>query len=415
MNDTELTDLTGPEADRLRALLHRAADSVDVTNPDHVELQPAPARRRSGPWLAAAAAVLLVAAIGATFWLTGDDGGRRIDTGPADPSVTVAPRVLEESGLWRLPEDLDGYRVVGAQDGGSFDTSSVDTAGVLAVDEPDAPARWLLVQAYDEIGEAPEGSRVVELSDEVTATLIPTGGSTWFQLSRLDGTGRIVAGGSAFGIDDEELVDLLTEHLGSSDALVSADAPTAPMEAMLDDAGFGDDRLVWQGDGDGGPGSSNRTLQITLAGDDDTEVVILLDGINAPAWAQEVRFRMTAELILQRSRGTSAGELVVRPRPDLGRHVLEVIEQLPDGESNSYLVLHSDDGTRISAVTSRSTAPVAGSAPARLDEEQQLRVLNSLRAMSESEFRARLEELGARFVEPGSMGTTTTVVGTPGG
>lgn len=391
MSDTELTDT---EAARLRELLHRAADSLDVTTPDHVELQPTRTRPGPGRWLAAAA-VLVVAAVGAAWWLSGD-GEDRIDTGPAEPPVTVAPRVLEESGIWRLPEDLDGYRLVGAQDGGSFDTSSADTPGVLAVDDPDDPRRWLLVQAYDEIGEAPEGSRQVELSDEVTATLIPTEGSTWFQLSGLDGpdgTYRIVAGGSAFGIDEEELIGLLTEHLSSSDALTSASSPTAPMEAMLDDAGFGDDRLVWQGNGDGGPASVNHQLQVTLMGDDDTEVVIVLSRTNAPAWAHAIHLRMTAELISLRSLGTPAGTISVRPRPDLGRNVLE---------AGASMAVISGDGAMIGIGPTYQTADPSNAAP--LTEEQQLRIINSLRAMSEDEFRARLAELGVEFVGPTSPG-----------
>jgi hypothetical protein len=413
MNDTELTE---PEADRLRQLLHRAADSLDVTVPDHVELQPTRPRPGRGRWLAAAA-VLVVAAVGAAWWLSGD-GEDRIDTGPAEPTVTVAPRVLEESGIWRLPEGLEAYRVIGAQDGGSFDTSSVDTPGVLAVDDPEDPQRWLMVQAYDEIGEAPEGFRQVELSDEVSATLIPTEGSTWFQLSGLDGpdgTGRIVAGGSAFGIDEEELIGLLTEHLSSTDALTSASSPTAPMEAMLDDAGFSGDRLIWQGNGDGGPGSINQQLQVTLLEDDDTEVVIVLNRTNAPAWAHAVQLRTTAELVSLRSLDTPAGTISVRRRPDLGRNVLESTAE-PEGQAVSILAVISGDGVIISAGPTYQTADPSNAEP--LTEEQQLRIINSLRAMSEDEFRSRLAELGAEFIEADQApldGSVTTIEGTPGG
>lgn len=413
MSDTELTE---PEADRLRQLLHRAADSLDVTVPDHVELQPT--RTRPGPGrLLAAAAVLLVAALGAAWWISGD-GEDRIDTGPAEPPVTVAPRVLEESGIWRLPEGLDGYRVVGAQDGGSVATSSVDNPGVLAVDDPDEPTRWLLVQAYDELGQLPPETRVVPLSDQVGVAVVPTPGSTWFRIAptgdELGASGEQVVSGSALAIDEAELVDLLTEHLGSLDALASASSTTTSMEAMLDDAGFGDDRLVWQGDGDGAPGSGSQQLQITLQGGD-TEVVVSISGDEAPAWAQVARLRMADELMsLSTAEFPSTVSRTIVVRDDLGPKVLESIYTLEGMGAIRTLAVVTDDGVLLSAAPSFPDTAQPATVPT-LTTDEQLRIINSLRAMPEDEFRARLAELGAEFVEPDSMGSTTTMVGTPGG
>lgn len=402
MSDTELTDA---EADRLRQLLHRAADSLDVTTPDHVELQPTRTRPGPGRWLAAAA-VLVVAAVGAAWWLSGDDA-ERIDTGPAEPTVTVAPQVLEQTGVWRLPEGLDGYRVVGAQDGGSVATSSVDNPGVLAIDDPEDPQRWLMVVAYDELGPLPPDTRVVPLSNQVGVALVPTPGSTWFRITptgnESGASSEPIVTGSALGIDEEELIDLLTEHLGSLDVLTSASSTTAPMAAMLDDAGFGDDRLVWQGDGDGAPGSGSQQLEITLQGPDG-EVVVNLSDDEAPAWAQIARLRMSAELMSVASAefpSTLSRSIVVRD--DLGPNVLESLYRAAGMDPIRTLAVIIDDGVLISATPSFSTTAQPATAPT-LTTDEQLRIINSLRATSEDEFRARLAELGVEFVGPASPG-----------
>ena len=413
MSDTELTET---EAERLRQLLHLAADSLEVTTPDAgpADLHPGAQRPGRGRWLFAAAAILVVVAVGAAWWLAADDADR-IDSGPAEPPVTVAPQVLEQAGIWRLPEGLDGYRVVLAQDGGSFDSSSVDSPGVLAVDDPDEPTRWLMVQAYDELGEVPGNARQVALSDAVTASLVPTEGSTWFRITPAgEGSSEQVVSGSALGIDEVELTALLTEHFGTTDSLASAGDSTAAMEAMLDDAGVGEDRLVWQGDGDGGPGSSNEQVQVTLAGDDGAEVVVIMNQADDPAWSVAVRLRLTAELLSLSSAGTAQDTLSIRPRTELGRNVLENVASVPGQPSASSLVVISDDGAWISAFPAVATATGSPAAPTTLTVEQQLRIINSLRAMSEAEFRDRLSELGVEFVESSTPdGTVTTVLGDP--
>jgi hypothetical protein len=414
MSDTELTE---PEADRLRQLLHRAADSLDVTVPDHVELQPTRTRPGPGRWLAAAA-VLVVAAVGAAWWLSGD-GEDRIDTGPAEPPVTVAPRVLEESGIWRLPEDLDGYRVVGAQDAGLASVSSADQPGVLAIDDPEDPQRWLMVQAYDELGELPPETRVVPLTDQVEVALTPATRSTWFRVTPAGvgagSSGELVVSGSARGLDEAELLALLTERFATVDALSAAGDSTASMEAMLDDAGFGEDRLVWQGGVDEpGPGRRDRSMELTLVDDSGREVLVVTAAGTGPTWAQLVQLQIIVDLMsLPNPSDPGSLQQSIRSRPDLGRGVLESSYQMTGMDTLRTLAVLTDDGVFISAGPTIRTDPLSSLEP--LSEELQLRIINSLRAMPEDEFRARLAELGAEFVEPDSMGSTTTMVGTPGG
>lgn len=414
MSELELTD---HESDRLRELLHRRADRIQVTTPEFDVTGPTSEAPRpgNGRWLAAAAAVVLVlAAVGGAWWLS-SDGTDRIDSVPAEPTVTVAPLVLEQTGIWRLPEGLDGYTFLGAQDGGSNDVSSATTPGVLAVDLPEDPRRWLMVQAYDEFGEVPETARQVQLSNEVTASLIPTDGSAWFQITPTGepGSDRVVTG-SALGIDEEELVQLLTDHLGSIDALTRAGTSTTPMEAMLTDAGFdGSNTLVWQGGDDTGPGGGHRSVQLTLLRDDGTEIVVVLNDSDTPAWAQLVQLLMSAELFSLPSEYQEPIDMSIRVRPDLGRGVLESSTGVAGREPATSLGVLTDDGVMINVYPAGRVA--APPQIASLSEAEQLRIINSLRSMPEREFLTRLSELGAEFMGPGDPMPTTTVIGTPGG
>jgi hypothetical protein len=417
MSDTELTDT---EAARLRQLLHRAADSLAVDTPDadSIDLQPDAGRPGRGRWFFAAAAILAVV-VGGAVWLQAGDDAERIDTGPAEPPVTVAPQVLEQAGVWRLPEGLDGYRIVGSEDAGSS-LSSADQPGVLAVDDPDEPQRWLLVQAYDELGQLPPDARVVPLSDQVDVALVATTRSTWFRLAPTGAgagpPGEVVVTGSALGIDEAELLALLTERFSTVDAVSTAGSSTASMEAVLDDAGFGGDRLVWQGGAaDPGPGFGGEAIRVTLADHSDGEFVIGLTGGATPPWAQITRLRLVADLMsLPNAQDPGSMRRELRTRPDLGRGVIESTYTADGMETVRGLAVLTDDGVLINVSPVAMVRPDARTMPL-LAIDEQLRIINSLRSMSEDEFRARLAELGAEFIGAESVGVTTTVVGEPGG
>ncbi len=419
MSDTELTDI---EAARLRQLLHRAADGLPIQTPDvdSVDLQPTADRTGRGRWLvAAAAAVLVVVAAAGALWLrSGDDAGR-IDTGPAEPPVTVAPEVLEQAGVWRLPEDLDGFRVVGAQDAGLSSVSSADRPGVLAVDDPDEPQRWLMLQAYDELGELPPETRVVALSDKVEVALMPATRSTWFRVSPAGvgtgSSGEAVVSGSALGVDEAELLAQLSERFATVEALAAAGDSTTSMEALLDDISVGEERLVWMGGvEDPGPGGRDRSVELTLVDAPGREVVVNMAAGTRPPWAQFVRLQIVVELMsVPNPSDPSLLERSIRTRPDLGDGVLESTYEIPGTDAVRSLAVLTDDGVFISASPSVRTDDLSALEP--LPEEEQLRIINSLRAMSEDEFRARLAELGAEFIGAESVGVTTTVVSGPGG
>jgi len=355
--------------------------------------------------------MLAVAAVGGARWLSAGDEDR-LDTGPAEPPVTVAPEVLEQAGIWRLPEGLDGYRVLGAMDGGSYDTSNSDHPGVLAVDDPGDPQRWLMVEAYDQWGEDPTNSRQVALSDQVTAVLVPAGESTWFQLTATEADpGEAVVSGAARGVDEAELVTQLTRHFGDAPALAASQSSTDAMKAMLRDVGLdGEHQLAWLGGGADDSPPATQVLQVTLMGDDGTEVVVeLVDG-DQPPWAQALRLRLAGEVISMPQDGAPGLSMSMRPRPDLGPNVVETSSAVPGRPDTAGLVVITDDGVTITVTQAALVENLPSVTP--LSEEQQLGIINSLRAMSESEFRAQLSELGAEFLEsPPLDGTITTVQG----
>jgi hypothetical protein len=94
--------------------------------------------------------------------------------------------------------------------------------------------------------------------------------------------------------------------------------------------------------------------------------------------------------------------------------VLESVAAVPGQPSSSTLAVLSDDGAWISAFPTFTSATGLEPATSRtLTEDEQLRIINSLRAMSEDEFLTRLSELGADFIGADPMMTTTTMQGGP--
>jgi hypothetical protein len=155
-------------------------------------------------------------------------------------------------------------------------------------------------------------------------------------------------------------------------------------------------------------------VELTVVDGAGREVLINMAAGTRPTWAQLVRLRMVVELVsLPRPSGPSSVQQSIRSRPDLGDGVLESTYEIPGTDAVRTLAVLTDDGVFISASPTVRTDDLDALEP--LPEEQQLRIINSLRAMSEDEFRARLAELGAEFIGAESAGVTTTVVSGPGG
>jgi len=141
-------ELTPAESDRLRGLLVRAAESVDVDQPDAAAL-PAAGRSRRRPttqWLVAAVVVVL-AGVGA-WWLAAGPGTETIDVGPADPSGIEEPLLPAGGGLVRLPADTDEWVPVSHIPPGP---ASLFFAGhpVVFADDPEEPTQWVAVLPGD--------------------------------------------------------------------------------------------------------------------------------------------------------------------------------------------------------------------------------------------------------------------------
>lgn len=406
MSDTELGER---EAAHLRGLLHRAAAQVEV--PDRTSLDvPLPREpRRKGPgrWLAAAAVVAL-AGVGTLWWLGTPE--ERIETVPADPTVTVARHVLEERGIWRVPEGLDGYRLASA-----MGPSAMTVGILLAVDDVDEPSRWISLAAHGVEIPLDERTRVVELSDGLELLLRPVDGQ-----DRITRYGLVLGGSSAYvtgtyrGVDDDEVVEVLSEAFADGEALAH---PEGRAEAL---------RRVRLPDGlvpTRSPGDVTfeqwGVATLTLEADDGTEVAVTLQHTGLPPAVAALHLRLLyLDLAAQGGSGETSFSHELEPRPDLGAHVLQLharIGEQPAGAAVNRIIVITDDGTVVTAARVAGQDQLLAAEP--LGEEEQVRIVNSLRSVaSEAAFRAAVEAAGAEFVDPdadavsGPAGAATTVV-----
>lgn len=429
MNDDNSTRST----DELRAAFQRAATGIDVpptppmpavsSEPPSV---PAPVARRFGALLVAAA-VVLVAGLGAWSVLH-DEGSRRVDSGPARPDetdgppVTLAPEVLEQSGVWRLPEGLDGYELVGVQETGFSSGWAGDAPGRLVVDDPEDPRRWLMVEAYDQFGVAPAAARSFRASDEVEGFVVSSGDGApiWFQIDPV--SADVVVSGAAFGVDEAELVDALTEVFAAPGNSMPGEGFDASIELLTERFGLTDGEiLAWQGEDLamlGGADASQPSIELTLVdtmgpGGSPTgpEVVVRIAGTDgAPAWAQILRLELTGDLSFIAAEEQGLGgppTYAVRRRPDLGRNIVETRVARSGLISPPLLSCFTDDGVLLSADHANATSdPVPAEAMAATE---QLRIISSLVAMTDAEFVERLAAAGIEFIGAGSAPGGQTV------
>ncbi len=301
---TEL-DLTAAQADDLAALLHGAAARVEV--PAAAAPVPLPTRRPPTRWLAAAALVV-VAAIGAGWWLTVDEG-ERVHSGPADPSpttVTVAPHVLEQTGVWRLPEGLDGTSVVGAQ------RSNAMGELLFAFDDPDDPTRWIAFGRYGLRPSLPNEDVVLHpVVDGVQLVDWSADGAKWtgYEVRVENGMGTGDSPAMTVitqGLGRDEVVDLVHSTFPDRAALLEPDRLTAALAAIDLPDGLHptwDEADLVATFGEQGPESSTFTeLQVTLFDDAGREIVVTLSDATTSATA------------LQADDGGGVGDHVDEPR-----------------------------------------------------------------------------------------------------
>ena len=137
----------------------------------------------------------------------------------------------------------------------------------------------------------------------------------------------------------------------------------------------------------------------------------------APAWAQRLRFEQQADLSSIALDDVGPGVVYrATPRPELGRNVLEMSSSSDGMPTVTSLLVFTDDGVMISVARAATIDQVRRTGRDPLPEAEQLRIVNSLRAMSESAFTEQLTALGVEFVTaggttPGGLEPTTTVPG----
>lgn len=415
-------ELSEEQSAQLKAVFERAGSAVPV--PDRsVDRLLTPIERRSnrqrGRWLVAAAVAVLLAG-GAGFWWRSHDGVEHVETAgvgstTVEPPVheTVDPLVVEQKGIWRLPTDLAGHRVVDA-------TSTSTMVPVLfAVDDPEAPTRWISFTRNSVDIPVDDRARTVDLGPDVSLVLHPTGTGSGMdgvtQYGLVSGSSSPYVTGTFHGVDEDSVVDMFRRAFPDRAVLSRpAEAPSTlagiqPPEGLHATWAAGDDRA-----------GGLPALQLTLVDDEGAEAVVGLQSTGLPPAVVELRLRVAAAEKSNRSgSGSDTERQEIRRRPDLGRNVLEERTIGTDGKpapvDAATLLVIADDGTIITA--QRAVRSGVGAA-LPLSRDRQIEIINSLRAMDEVDLRAKLAASGVDLVDPLTQevtpGSVTTIHGEQG-
>ena len=405
MNDDELIDAGSP---RLSDLLHRAADGLHVDPARELPIELTPPRHTRRPWLLAAAVLLVVAGIGAAWLLTSGDDSQRIDTGPAEPAptppVTISPAVVNEIGIWRLPDAGDATTVIGAQENGGRPSAQ------LAVDDTEAPTRWVLVGDYGVPGEA-SGSRTVDAADGMVIVLSThEGASRSSRFGMRDGQSSEYVSGLYAGVDDDDVVQMLTGAFPDRETLVDPELRAAALAGLVAPDGLiptWDSGVVMRASDSSSADSVQLSLLTDVDAGEDFEVAVSITQMGLTPAVTALLIRLQSEQMQLRLPGSDAPvsqELVARP--DLGEHVHELryrAEGTPELPGSQLMVM-TEDGVTITATRAVESTQAAAVEP--LSESEQMRIINSLRALDRPEFVAQLEARGVEFFAAGSVRQT---------
>lgn len=402
MPDLLQTDPDPSEEAALRALLHRAVDDLDVDAPAAVplpvvRLDPARGRSRT-PWLAAAAVLLLVA-IGVGWWTLGNDDAVR--SGPADgDTIEGLGTVLEQSGVWRLPAPDSGLQVTRAVHSrvGMLDT-------FVATDDVADPHALLMLAPVGWLSNAPgvtPPQPFVGGSTISTLTVEGPGASTWIEVAAPGGAGFLTA--AFVGVDRaavEQVLRTMVDGFGDAPVALSdmnrfaelIDSVELPegLQPLWnhDDLAELLDPAPLDGTSDGDAAGDARSLALFLDDGDSFEGLGIslietgLPGAVARRWSEIFWSFPTMDSTF-------------RVAPELGTGVLSgVVDEVP-----TVLVV-TEDGTQIMAGrTGLGGESVVASAVDPLPIEEQLAMIATLRAMSEAELRAVLRDVGAPLEPP---------------
>ncbi len=225
MSDLQLTNPDPTEEAALRVLLHRAVDDLDVPAFEAHTSVPviAPTHHSRRAPLLAAAAVLLVAFGGLAWWATGD--GERIDTSPAEH---VDPLVIEEQGIWRLPDADSGFTVTEAME------STIRIPQQIAVDDVEDPTRMLaIIPGGLDLPGKPGAEPTTPFTEHTTMALLrrTSPDVTWLEITGESQTGYLTFG--YVGVSDDEVQTVARSLVDKIGDEVGALTDTARVDAAL--------------------------------------------------------------------------------------------------------------------------------------------------------------------------------------
>lgn len=429
MNDTELSEA---EQDRMRTLLRRAADGLHVTTPPVPTYRSRPSRRRTG-WLAAAS-LLVIAALGATWWATRPERQYQyLDAGPLE--IRIDPTVVEQTGMWRLPTEDSGVDALEVYE------SQTNLGFQLAVDDVESPERWLaIVPSGFPVTEHPDAEPPVTIGDATSAILLHSDDPddpTWLELTEPGSSGELTM--AYQGLGDEQVLAAATELVGRIGSLTDVDAVNRALASFVPPDGLVPTWDPERGAVELDPSSAPTSLvglmtRSAVAGDTDVSINLRATGL-PPAVAQvELLLQAEAAQLLAQTGGPPSPGVLV-DRPDLGEGVWAL--SYPESPHDTLMVI-TEDGVSISAVATVAAVeagPEDGTDSlevAPLTVEQQIHFINSLRAMTEEEFLLELDRRGVDHYgigdeipltsrlhggtgEPDEPGSTTTMQAGPGG
>lgn len=392
MNDTELTNT---EEERLRLLLHRAADTLSVVTPDVATLSSEPpAPKHASRLLPAAAAACAVIIVGAGLYILSGDQDQRIDTVPADTGEPDSP-MRSGAGPWRLPAESSDIEVVEANE------VSFPLQFGFVVDDPADPTRWAAVMSgsYDFNGREPSHTEV--LSDgtvlsvyEPVASSIT--GATWMTVSS-GPTGTGLANVAYRGLTDTEVVSAVqgavtalpdASSIDRVPAILANLSPSIPrggevFQPFMDvrDSGAVGNGLGFQARVRAADGSVRDPVTVTMY---DTGLPPAVAGLQD-------------RLIVEASRAEGRFEPEVIDRPDLGPGGFTL-----NAEGIESPFVYDADGTSIRV----SNDAMNVTSPANL--EDQLRLISRLVPMTREEVEAELATRGISGLGTGTETATTT-------
>lgn len=400
MSDLQLTDPDPTEEAALRVLLHRAVDDLEIPPygaAPHGVVELDRHRSRRTPWLAAAAVLVVVA--GGLAWWSSSHGDERIDAGPAEQ---LDPRVVEESGIWRLPAE-----------GSSFEVAEVMESGVrlpiqIAVDDVEDPTKLLAISpAGFGVTVDPEAGPAVEFTDSTTYSLLHgpiAEDPTWLEVTGEGQTGYLTF--AYVGLTDAEVMDaarsLVLEIGDTVGALTDTDQLSRALSTFRPPSGL---TALWDPDGvaasirdmsaTGAPTSTIGLVAMPTADGDVVGISLTETGLPLPVSSLWRRVQSTSPARLDLAAGVETQE-----RPDLGRGV-----STTTFAGTTSVVVTTEDGVEISVATMRlDDTGATGMSPTSLSEQEQMGIINSLRSMSESDFRAALDQRGVPVTGPGDPG-----------